>query len=127
MINIKEDEIKLFNKLLIIVGEPTKDDIYNIYNMLSIYNNITNKIFKIVRINNRRWNLILKNNIVVKLPEEDENMLLVWKTLDDLLSLKNFEENLLYIDLRVQNKVYLQYTDNNWFYIINPQLFTLNE
>ncbi len=112
-INIKEDEIKLFNKLLIILGEPTKDDVYNIYNMLSIYNNITNKIFKIVRINNRRWNLILKNNIIVKLPEEDENMLLVWKTLDDLLSLKNFEENLLYIDLRVQNKVYLQYTDNN--------------
>lgn len=112
-INIKEDEIKLFNKLLIILGEPTKDDIYNIYNMLSIYNNITNKIFKIVRINNRRWNLILKNNIVVKLPEENENMLLVWKTLDDLLSLKNFEENLLYIDLRVKNKVYLQYTDNN--------------
>lgn len=109
-INIKEDEIKLFNKLLIIVGEPTSDDVYNIYNMLSIYSNITNKIFKIARINNRRWNLILKNNIIVKLPEEEENIISVWKTLDELLSLKNIEDDLLYIDLRVKDKVYLKYS-----------------
>jgi cell division protein FtsQ len=108
-IDIHKEEIRLFNKLLIITGEPTKDDIYNIYNMLSIYNNIAKKTFKIERINNRRWNLILKNNITVKLPEENNDTLIIWKNLDELLSMKHFEDNLSCIDLRIKNKIYLKY------------------
>lgn len=111
VIKIHENEIKNFNNLLIIIGEPEKKEIYNLFNLLSIYTKITNNISKIILVNNRRWDLILKNGIKIQFPENNENMLNVWQNVEKLLDINGVEINLKNIDLRIENKIYLKYNN----------------
>lgn len=109
IINISSKEVKGFENLFIVVGDNVKAEVYNIFNLLSIYNNISSNIVKIVRIGNRRWNLVFKNGTIVKLPEEDKNFFRIWKELDNIMTTCNNDNNLSVIDLRIKNKIYLKY------------------
>lgn len=110
-INIPKKNIADFNYLLIVSGEDVKDKINDLFNLLSIYYNISNKIYRVERIGKRRWNLILKNNIVVKLPEENENIFNVWNNLDKIINIYGLDVDLQGIDLRIKDKIYLEYKD----------------
>lgn len=111
VIKINENEIKNFNNLLIIIGEPEKKEIYNLFNLLSIYTKITTNISKIILVNNRRWDIILKNGIKIQFPENNENMLNIWQNVEKLLDINGVEINLKNIDLRIENKIYLKYNN----------------
>lgn len=111
IINIPNDEIDNFSYLLIIVGDDVKNEINGIFNLLSIYYNITKKLIKIERIGNRRWNLILKDNIIVKMPEENDDIFDVWNNLDKVINIHGLDINLREIDLRIKDKIYLKYND----------------
>ena len=78
---------------------------------MSIYYEISSKVFKIERIGNRRWNLILKNNIVVKLPEENENIFNAWNNLNKIINIHGLDIGLEEIDLRIKDRIYLKYKD----------------
>ena len=110
-IQIPEKNIVDFNYLFIISGENVKDKINDLFNLLSIYYEISSKVFKIERIGNRRWNLILKNNIVVKLPEENENIFNVWNNLNKIINIHGLDIGLEEIDLRIKDRIYLKYKD----------------
>lgn len=109
VISVPTKEVKGFKNLFIIIGDDIKPEVYNVFNLLSIYNNVSNNVVKIIRIGNRRWNLIFKNGMVAKLPEEDENYFKVWKELDNIVLTSNNNDNLQVIDLRIRNKAYLKY------------------
>lgn len=111
-INIPQDEIINFSHLLIIIGKNLKNDINNIFNILSIYNNITTKLVKIERIENRRWNLLLKNDILVKMPEEDRSIIDTWDNLEKIINIPGLTNGLEEIDLRIKGKIYLKYNDS---------------
>ena len=101
----------MFKNLLVITGEPTSKDIYNIYNMLTIFTNISNKTKQLNRIGGRRWDLLLNNGIIVKLPEENDKMFEIWKNLDNVLSKNSIENELEAIDLRIKDKIYLKFKE----------------
>lgn len=111
VINVSSTKVKQFKNLIIIVGDNIKPEIYNIFNLLSIYSSISNNLVKIIRIGDRRWDLILKNGLIVKLPEEDSDFFKIWKELDYIINMCRNDYNLETIDLRIKNKIYLKYKD----------------
>ena len=111
IINIPQEEINNFDYLLIIFGKDIKNEVNNIFNLLSIYYNITKELVKIERIGNRRWNLILKNNVIVKMPEEGDNMFDAWSNLNKMINIHGLAVDLEEIDLRIKDKIYLKYKE----------------
>ena len=112
IINIQKDDIGNFSYLLIISGdERTKEQINDLFNILSTYYGLSNKISKVERIGGRRWNLILENNIVVKMPEEDSNIFNAWSNLDKIINIYGLDLDLEEIDLRIKDRVYLKYKE----------------
>ncbi len=109
IINIDDKETKKFNHLFMITGENFKSEVNNLFNLLSIYYDIARKATRAKRIGNRRWDLILNNNIIVKLPEEDDNITESWTILDKIMNIYGFDVDLEEIDLRLKDKVFLKY------------------
>ena len=112
IINIPKNDVSNFNYLLIISGDKkTKEQINDLFNILSTYYNLSNKISKVERIGGRRWNLILENNIIVKMPEEDSNIFNVWNNLDKIINIYGLDIDLEEIDLRIKDRIYLKYKE----------------
>ena len=111
IINIPKKDIENFKHLLIIFGDDIKSEINNLFNLLSIYYNITLKLVQVDRIGDRRWNLILQDGILIKMPEEDENIFEAWNNLDKILNIYGLDVDLQEIDLRIKDKIYLKYKD----------------
>ena len=82
------------------------------FNLLSIHNNISNNLVKIIRVGDRRWNLILKNGLIIKLPEEDKDFFKIWKELEHIITIYQNNSDLETIDLRIKNKLYLKYKNS---------------
>lgn len=110
-INIPQEEIINFSYLLVVVGDNVKQEINNMFNLLSIYYNVTRELIKIERISDRRWNLILKGNIIVKMPEESNDNLFAWMILNKLINIHGITVDLEEIDLRIKGKIYLKYKE----------------
>ncbi len=111
-IKISKKEIGLFENLLIVVGDNLKTEVYDLFNLFSIYSEIAFYTVKATRVGNRRWNLVLRNGVIVKLPEEDHNLFEAWNILDKLLKIPELDSNLKFIDLRIENKIFLQYSNS---------------
>jgi len=108
IIKISEKEQKRFYNLLIIIGQNSKDNIQTLFNLLLSNPDLASRIRIADRVGDRRWNLELDSNILVKMPE-DNFILEGWKKLDQLLSFQGIEIGLQTIDLRVEDKIFLEY------------------
>lgn len=109
IIKIRDNEMPVFQDLLIVKGKDFKSEINSFFNLLSIHYNIAYDLKEIERVGRRRWNLILKNGILIKMPEEDKDIFSVWNTLEKVLSIYGLDVDLLEIDLRIKNKIFLKY------------------
>jgi cell division protein FtsQ len=118
-IAVSDVELYKFNNLLQVSGDGFKEEINSFFNLLSAHDNITRNLYKIERIGKRRWNLTLKNKILIQLPEEDENIFETWNILEKALSIYGLSANLISIDLRIKGRVYLQYDDSHFPSIVN--------
>ena len=98
---------KKFIDLIVFKGE---NSIHNILNLLNNLNtDIINKIKLAHYIENRRWNINLKNKIQLKLPENNikeaiKNYEKIYKKYSD----SDFEK-IFSIDLRITNRVIIEY------------------
>ncbi|MDR2760539.1 MAG: FtsQ-type POTRA domain-containing protein [Rickettsiales bacterium] len=110
-INIEASELYKFRNLLRVSGAGYEKEINSFFNLLSTRADALKDLYKIERIGERRWNLILKNGVVVKLPEEDEDIFETWSALEKLLNVYGLSVGLKNIDLRARGKIYLQYRD----------------
>jgi cell division septal protein FtsQ len=123
IINIGDKELHNFKHLLIAGGNGFEEEINSFFNLLSVHDDITKSLRKIERIGRRRWDLTLKNGLLIKLPEEDENIFEVWNALEKMLNTYGLVVDLESIDLRVRDKVYLQYNKSQFPTILNVGLY----
>lgn len=97
-------------KLPLIVGEGAPEHAAEFVSMVAAdFPDIANRVRGYVRIGDRRWNLYLDNNVVVKLPEYD--------TKDALAKISQMESesgvlgrDILSVDLRLADRVVVQLT-----------------
>lgn len=106
IISISEKEKSKFLHLIVVAGEDSKNNIYSLFNMLSSNPSLFLRIKSALFIGKRRWNLELDNGIIIKMPEQD--VLEAWKRLDKILSINGSEIGIKSIDLRNQDKVFLE-------------------
>jgi cell division protein FtsQ len=104
---ISEAQLSSFAELIILFGEDAKSYIGSLYSFLNYDEDVFNLVSFISRVGNRRWDVRLMNDIVIKLPEKEPEK--AWRY---LLSL-NDELNILYtnikvIDLRIKDKVFIE-------------------
>ena len=92
------------NKYIIAVGINSNHQLKNLLEELKGYS-ISKKLFAVQLISNRRWNILLKNGLIVKLPENNVKEALV--ALDLILENYNPSKPFNIIDLRLApGKVY---------------------
>lgn len=106
IIKINEKERRGYNNLIIVAGEGSKENIYSLFNMLSSNPNLFSRIKSALRVGQRRWNLELENGIIIKMPEK--NTLDAWQKLDKILSIRGSDIDIKTIDLRNDDKVFIE-------------------
>ena len=98
-----------YNNLILFYGKNSINNSKEL--MLNIDDSFKDGIFSATFIENRRWNIKLKNNIVLKMSENDlnnalNNYILIYKNLTDS-DLKLIQS----IDLRIANQAIIKYYD----------------
>lgn len=104
---ISNQKIEHFSKLLHVVGEGGNLYAKNLIDDLSKCPELASRVHSAVRYGNRRWNIILDENIIVKMPEDN------FKNAYNYLQ-KLFKENKLFnnsiktIDLRLPDRYFYE-------------------
>ncbi len=96
-----------FAELLHVVGQDANIYASSLLADINVYPNLASKVKSAVRYGNRRWNLHLEQNIIVKMPENS------FSEAYEYLHLLNkdkklFDQNYKMLDLRDPNKYYLE-------------------
>ena len=104
---IMDNDLHSFKHLPYVVGEGANIYAEELIKNISNYPNISSYIDSYVRLGSRRWDLLLKNGTVIKMPES--NFTDALENLNKLHMDKNiFENNVKIIDLRVPNRYYIE-------------------
>jgi cell division protein FtsQ len=106
-IRIDENEKVKYYNLPVISGKNSIENIYGLFNLLSLNPDLFLKVRFISRIGDRRWNFELDDKITIKMPEN--NIIDAWNKLNKILSIKGYDTNLKTIDLRNKEKIFLEY------------------
>lgn len=104
---INERNLAQFTNLIILVGSNVPYHAGSFLKFISSSPEITDMISSGNLINGRRWNVQLKNNILIKLPEENPEK--AWQYLTEKQKeSKILESNVKIIDLRIEKKMYVR-------------------
>ncbi|WP_194966654.1 cell division protein FtsQ/DivIB [Rickettsia endosymbiont of Cardiosporidium cionae] len=103
-----EKYIEKYSNLIHIIGKSANIEVTNLINDLKIYPSIYQKLLYATRYGERRWDLILEQNITVKMPEKNfkNAYIYIYKLYKNS---KLFESNYKILDLRNSNKYYIEY------------------
>ncbi|MDR3078957.1 MAG: cell division protein FtsQ/DivIB [Rickettsiales bacterium] len=109
-INIPEKDVANFSHLFLVVDDSfNSQEIGKMFNLLSLHSTIAQRVSALIRVGNRRWDLRLRNNVLVKMPEDSDHGTEAWTALANLLDVYGLDIDLEEIDLRVERKVFLRY------------------
>ena len=99
--------INSYTSLIIIIGKDAPVRAESLFNVLAAEPILAREVKAAVRIGARRWNLYLKNNIQILLPENNTSA--AWGHLAQLNNkYKLLSRNLVSIDLRLSDRVIIQ-------------------
>lgn len=118
IITKKTDEYK-FDDFLIVTGSGSRHALEEIIKEINInFSEIVSQIKELELIENRRWNLTLKNNLLIKLPDSG-----IEKALENLNNLfveeKVLQSNIIEIDLRIDGRASLKVDEGKINFGIN--------
>lgn len=103
------EDVSVNPNLLIVSGTDANLNIYKILQILDKYPSIKNELHSIIYVRQRRWDLILKNKITIKLPSCNDNLMnKSLNILTKLLKQPNIQNSVVSIDLRIPGNVIIQ-------------------
>lgn len=108
---IKVEDTTQFPNLLILSGKKANLNAESLFNILVIDLEISKNIYSATWVGFRRWDIRFNNDLLVKLPENSIEA--AWKNLVKIYNMPGSLLNLRAIDLRVNNKIYLEYDDHS--------------
>lgn len=104
---INENKLEKFSHLIILVGGNMPYHAGHFLKFISSTPDIAAMVSSGVLVNGRRWNVKLKNGILIKLPEESPEQ--AWKFLTQKQQeSKILESNIKSIDLRIEKKMFVK-------------------
>ncbi len=106
MIKIDSQE-KSFDSMIIISGDKAYENIDSLFNIFVSNPELGAKIYSATWIGNRRWNIRFDNGVLVKLPENNINI--AWQKLLKIYQNTNYFSEIKLIDLRINDKSYIEY------------------
>lgn len=104
----KDENAIIEDQRLIVSGFESELNLSNLISNLNIhYPDILSSVKEMEFIERRRWNLILNNKLIIKLPESN-----IGKSLEDLKKLiekyKIFKNNIIEVDLRINDRAIIK-------------------
>ena len=111
---IAVDDVAEFNNLVILTGKNAHKNVKYFFNILSIDPEISKNIYSATWIGDRRWDIRFGNGLLVKLPSNhNDNMQDAWNNLIKIYNMPGSLIDLKAIDLRIANKIYLEYDEGS--------------
>lgn len=90
--------------LPLIIGSDSKKEVLEFFEIIQSSPYLYSFVKEGKKIGNRRWNITLDNEILIKLPEEEPEK--AWKKLTEIEKQSRvLSKNIDYIDLRIENQV----------------------
>lgn len=103
------ENMDMYKDLPIIIGQEARHKVVDLFNLLRGEPELTQQITAATWISNRRWNLTLRNNVIIKLPAQDPGLALsAFSSLNKRD--KILERDITTVDLRLPKQVVLQPT-----------------
>ncbi len=104
------EDMEEFEDLVILSGKNANKHAKSLFNIFSIDPNLSDNIYSATWIGNRRWDIRFENGLLIKLPED--NISEAWQSLIKIYNMPGSIVGLKIIDLRINNKIYLEYSDS---------------
>jgi len=99
-----------FNHLVILSGKGANTHSRSLFNIFVIDPELSKNVFSATWVGDRRWDLRFENGLLVKLPEA--GIADAWQRLIKINNTPGSLTGLKIIDLRIPDKVYLEYNDS---------------
>ncbi len=99
-----------FDHLVILSGKGANLRARSIFNIFAIDPNLSANIYSATWVGNRRWDIRFESGLLIKLPEN--NISAAWQRLIKIYNMPGSIVGLKIIDLRISDKVYLEYDDS---------------
>ena len=103
-----------YRELMLVVGEATPELLHQLEELTSVTPQLANRIRSAVRINGRRWDLLFRNGVRVKLPSEmasGYDMTQAWTRFENLNQKHRLlEREVSVIDLRLHDRLIVRVT-----------------
>ena len=101
---VTDEDVTNFTDLPLVVGQRAPAHASDMLNALTAVPDVHNRVAAIIRVGERRWNLQLKNNVTVMLPEGHETAALA--RLADLQTRQQLlDRPLVFIDMRLADRL----------------------
>jgi len=99
-----------FDHMLILSGKSANMHAKALLNILVIDPNLSSNVYSATWVSDRRWDIRFENGLLIKLPES--NISDAWQRLIKIHNMPGSILGLKIIDLRLPDKVYLEYDDS---------------
>lgn len=99
-----------FDKMIILSGNGANTHARSLFNIFAVTSDLSTDVYSATWVGNRRWDIRLENGLLIKLPET--NISDAWADLIKLYKMPGSIAGLKMIDLRIKDKIYLEYDDS---------------
>jgi cell division protein FtsQ len=104
------EESEELSSMMILSGKGANTNVRSLFNILVIDPNLSKNVYSATWVGNRRWDIRFDSGLLVKLPEK--SIAEAWQKLIKINNLPGSLNGLKIIDLRISDKVYLEYDDS---------------
>ena len=104
------EDLEEFKHMVILSGNGANVNAKSLFNIFTADLNLSANVYSATWVSNRRWDIRFENGLLIKLPEN--NISEAWRRLMKIYNMPGSIVGLKVIDLRVLDKVYLEYDDS---------------
>ncbi len=104
------EDLEEFKNMVILSGKGANVNAKSLFNIFTADINLSANVYSATWVSNRRWDIRFENGLLIKLPEN--NISEAWRRLIKIYNMPGSIVGLKVIDLRVLDKVYLEYDDS---------------
>lgn len=101
------ENIEGLERMVILSGNNANINAKSLFNIFTIDSNLSSIVYSATWVGNRRWDIRFESGLLIKLPEND--IASAWRDLIKIYNLPGSIVGLKMIDLRIKDKIYLEY------------------